>query len=216
MKRLSGGLSALAFAVALTGCVATNTTIAGYTDGPSKVNFTVVDARPVEDKQSETESFWGTSCNFGIYRMGDETSAPTRLEMLRQDIEFQIAAKVANTTLTVTRYRMYLNRMRITNWQNASRGLAGAMLTPTCGKADVKEGWYDTSETTNSISPFVVEIKASYRGKDYEVRAVSSPTLEIPAAGGFRNADQAPFVYGAIEKANLALIELIKHDLPAQ
>lgn len=213
MQRSIGAVAALGsfwLASGLSGCVATNVVIQGYDNGPSKINFTLVDARPTEDKEFELGSIWATSCSLGIRRLGDDASSPARLEILRQDIEKKLGDKVANTTLTVTRYRMFLNRSRKMLDASESNGLVGALLTPNdCTKDKTPVGWYDPGEATSFNSPFVVEIKASYKGRDYEARAVSSPDIEI--LGGYRNADVAPSVYAAIEKANLALIDQLRH-----
>lgn len=195
----------------LSGCVATNTVIPGYDNQPSTRGFTIVDARPAEEKKTETLSFWTTSCDYGIYRMGDDASAPPRLEMLRQDIEKALGDKVANTSLTIAHYAMYLNASRQLRELNPARhALIGMIMTPDCKKEDTKVGWYDPPETQNFNTPMIVEITAQYLGRKYSVRAVRSADIDIVAPGGFRNADQAPSVYAAMEKAHQALIEQLK------
>ncbi len=212
------GFSLLA---ALGGCVAQNTVVSGYMEGPSKINFTVVDARPGEEKTSERPSVWAKACEFGVVRMGDDVSAPTRMIILQKDIENRLGSRVANTTLTVTRYRMFLNTSR---WERsideaAAFGASGPLgeaaasgMLPDCSKKNAP-GWYDATEVTTHMSPIIAEISAKYLGKELDVRTVYSPDVPM-AGGGFRNSDQEPSVYGAIEKANLALISQLQSATP--
>lgn len=208
-------LSATALSVFLSGCVATNTVIPGYTDQPSKINFLIVDARPDEEKTTERMyELIGDSCNAGITQIGDDASAPSRLTILQQDIERKLGQRLSNTSLTVTRYRMYLNKHKgtidkILPKDKLLPGVANEVLGLICTKDNTPVGWYDDNEVTNGNSPIIAEIAANYLGKQYSVRIVYSPDLEmVPAA--FRTADQAPSVYAAMEKANLALIEKLQ------
>jgi hypothetical protein len=197
--------------VFLTGCVATNQIVPGYENRTSTQNFTIVDARPAVEKRTETLSFWTTSCDYGIARMGDDASEPPRLEILRQDIEKALGEKVANASMTVTHYTMYLNAGRQLRELNPyGHSLIGAIMTPTCSKEETKVGWYEASEIQNFNAPMIVEITAQFLGKEYSVRTVRSSDGTIVAPGGFRNADQVSSVYGAMEKANQALITQLK------
>ena len=213
MRTIVTALAAASLSAALSGCVATDTAIAGYSGEPSQIGFSVVDARPREDGTTKMLSDWATSCDNGIIRMGDDSSSPARLAILQQDIEDNLGGRVANTTLTVTRYRMFLNRSRQMIAATASKGLAGALMAPNCTRENTTAGWYDPGETTNFNSPIVVEIEARFQGRDYEARAVSSPAREIAGADGFRKADEAPTVYIAMEKANLVLIARLRQSL---
>ena len=213
MRTIVTALAAASFSAALSGCVASDTVIAGYSDGPSQIGFSVVDARPNEDRTTKMLSDWATSCDNGIIRMGDDSSSPARLAILRQDIEDNLGGRVANTTLTVTRYRMFLNRSRQTIAATASRGVVGALMAPNCTRENTTAGWYDPGETANFNSPIVVEIEARFQGREYEARAVSSPAREIAGADGLRKADGAPAVYAAMEKANLVLIARLRRAL---
>ena len=210
-KKAAVAVTVVFLATSLAGCVGKIEKFDGYDDGPSKINFTITDARPAEDKETSMLSVWATSCELGIWSAGDDTTRPSRLEMLRQDIEHQLGDKVANSTLTVTRYRIFWNSSRQMLDASRSRGLIGAILTPDCTKDKTALGWYDPGEVTTFHSPIVIEIKASYKGKDYDARAVLSPEQEIAPPPGFRNTDTAPSVYMAIEKAHRTLIDQLPH-----
>lgn len=213
MRMILAALVSATLSAALSGCAAPDAAIAGYSGAPSQIGFSVLDARPAEDRKTGVLSSWATSCDNGIIRLGDDLSSPARLAILRQDIENYLGGRVANTTLTVTRYRMFLNRSRQTIVATANRGIVGALMAPNCTRENTTAGWYDPDETTNFNSPIVVEIEARFQGRDYEARAVSSPAREIAGADELRNADEAPAVYAAMEKANLVLIARLRRTL---
>jgi hypothetical protein len=198
---------ALAGASALL-CAAANAQVADPRDTPSEIGFSVVDARPADDSITKTLSDQVTSCDDGIVRVGDDSSSTARLALLRQDIEDNLGGRVANTTLTVTRYRVFLNRSRLALAAASARGAA-----PACTRENTTAGWYDPEETTNFNSPIVVEIAATYLGRDFEARTVSSPAVEIADAGALQSADAASAISAAMEKANLVLIARVRQTL---
>ena len=84
---------------------------------------------------------------------------------------------------------------------------------PSCTRENTTAGWYDPEETTNFNSPIVVEISATYLGRAFEARTVSSPAIEIAGEGALRSADAAPAITAAMEKANLVLIARVRQAL---
>ncbi len=180
--------------------------VADTRDAPSQIGFSLVDARPADDRTTKTLSDRAASCDDGIIRVGDDASSPARLAILRQDIEDNLGGRVANTTLTVTRYRVYLNGSRLAI-------AAGRGALPVCTRENTTEGWYDPQETTNFNSPVIVEIGVTYLGHEFEARAVSSPASEIAGEGALRGADAAPAIAAAMEKANLVLIARVRQAL---
>jgi hypothetical protein len=203
--RNKGFIVALAGASALL-CAAANAQVADPRDTPSEIGFSVVDARPADDSITKTLSDQVTSCDDGIVRVGDDSSSTARLALLRQDIEDNLGGRVANTTLTVTRYRVYLNRSR-------QAIAAGKVAAPSCTRENTTAGWYDPEETTNFNSPIVVEISAVYLGRAFVARTVSSPSVEIAGVSALHDADASPAITAAMEKANLVLIARVRQAL---
>lgn len=205
-RKFIAALAGASLSALLLGCAAANAQVADQRDTPSVIGFSVVDARPADDRTTKMLSDRPTSCDDGIVRIGDDASSPARLAILRQDIEDNLGGRVANTTLTVTRYRVYLNRSRQVI-------AAGKSAAPSCTRETTTAGWYDPEETTNFNSPIVVEISAVYLGRAFEARTVSSPAIEIAGEGALRSADAAPAITAAMEKANLVLIARVRQAL---
>ena len=148
----------------------------------------------------ETLSDQVTSCDDGIVRVG--TFGVTRGSRFCARISRTISAAASRTTLTVTRYRVYLNRSRA--------AASGKGTPPSCTRENTTAGWYDPEETTNFNSPIVVEISATYLGREFEARTVSSPVIEIADASALHSADVASAMSAAMEKANLVLIARVR------
>lgn len=202
-KAFIAALAGASLSALLSACTAASAQVADQRDTPSEIGFSVVDARTANDRTTTTLSDRAASCDDGIVRIGDDASSPARLAILRQDIEDNLGGRVANTTLTVTRYRVFLNRSRLALAAASARGAA-----PACTRENTTAGWYDPEETTNFNSPIVVEIAATYLGREFEARAVSSPAVEIADAS-----QGAEAVHAAMEKANLLLIARLRQSI---
>jgi len=202
-------IATVAGASALLSACAAGAQVAVPRDAASEIGFSIADARPADDRTTKALSDSPASCDGGIIRIGDDAGSAARLALLRQDVEDGLGGRVANTTLTVTRYRVYLNRSRAT-----------ASAPSGCTRENTTAGWYDPEETTNFNSPIVVEIAATYLGREFAARTVSSPAIEIAGAGALQGAEAASAVAAAMEKANLVLIARIRqavwgHESPS-
>ena len=119
---------ALAFALLLAGCAGRPVVLSGFQDRPSTINLTIVDLRPQLEKTSERLSPWVTSCDYEIHRLGDETSVPSKLVLLRRDLEDALGGQLKNSTVTVTHYRVFSQCAEGhagTGWRHVYRGRAG-------------------------------------------------------------------------------------------
>ena len=207
-KAFIAALAGASLSALLSACTAASAQVADQRDTPSEIGFSVVDARAANDRTTTTLSDRAASCDDGIVRIGDDASSPARLAILRQDIEDNLGGRVANTTLTVTRYRVFLNRSRLALAAASARGAA-----PACTRENTTAGWYDPEETTNFNSPIVVEIAHTYLGREFEARTVSSPPVAIEDDGALQSADAASAISAAMEKANLVLIARVRQTL---
>jgi hypothetical protein len=197
----------------MTACAAPTAVLQGYQDVPSQANFAVTDARPDADKTAEILSLWVTSCQYGIYRLADTRSNPTRMVLLRSDLEAALGNRLHNRTLVVNQYKMFINRrapLRATvNGQFT--GVVPAMLAEAgegCTKEQTGDAWFDKSDT-DAAAAIIIEVQATMDGKSYAVRSVSGIV-------GADQADDSHQVFGALRKANAALAEQLGKDLPAQ
>jgi hypothetical protein len=189
-------------------------TLPDYQERPPSPNLTIVDARPDSDRITKPASLWITSCDFGLVRIGDDATLPPKLSILRRDLEDMLAGRLKSATLTVTRYRVYLNQRAVQ--ENAATGgrpfdlaVTKILLTP----HGCTEGGYEMSEVTNTNSPFIVELAATFDGHEYSVRAVLSPDEEIRQ--GIGEPAAAAALFAVLRKADLALAGKLSAALQA-
>jgi len=204
-----------AAALWLSACAAPTMVLPGYQERASDASFTIADARPDKDKTSEILSLWVTACDYGIYRLGDERTQPPKLAFLRHNLEDALGARLKNATLTVTRYRMYINsRAQLRAQVNGMyTGVVPGMLAAAgegCTKEETSGGWFEASEVTTTFPPVIVEIEATLNAKTYSVRSVYSTQG--------KNVDDAgtPELFNAMRKADVRLADQLAKDLPAQ
>jgi hypothetical protein len=179
-------------------------TLPGFQERPPSPDLTIVDARPDSERIAKPASLWITSCDFGLVRVGDDATIPSKLTILRRDLEDALAGRLKSATLTVTRYRVYLNQRAAQ--ENVATGgrpfdlaVTKILLTP----SGCSEGGYEMSEVTTTNSPFIVELAATFDGHDYSVRAVLSPNEEIRQ--GIGEPAAAAALFAVLHKADLAL-----------
>ncbi len=208
----AGRIAAVAILAAsfLTGCVTNTAVLQDFQDNPSKIGFSVVDARPDDDKSTGFLSFMISSCDYGIRELGDEATSPSRLEILRSDMEAALKEQLANKTMTVSHYAIFFNINAILRNTNPyTGGLADLVISPhDRQKEDISGGWYTRADVTTPYSPIIVEIKAKLDAKDYTVHSVYSPQEELPQTFGTPYAASA--LLEAIRKAHHALIDEVR------
>jgi hypothetical protein len=194
-------------ALLLAGCATPGpTTLPGFVDTPSAINFNLVDARPAPESTREILSLWITSCNYGVYRLADDENIPSRLIVLRHDLEDALKDQLRDQTLTVTHYSVHLNARGVLIASNPyAGGLVGAIMTPNCAKADMAAGWYDPSELSGPGSPIIAELEVTYQGKTYSARKVSTPSTQGLGAVATRG---APFEL--LHQVDQALIDQLR------
>jgi len=193
------------------GCASKPAVLDGFETRPTQVSFQVVDERPEGEKSWERLSGLITSCDYEIHRVGDDQTVPSRMDLLRQDLELALGTRLSNTALTVSSYRIFLNagaRVR-----NGVVDTFGGVVAPimagmgsNCSKEETTDGWYAASELTRPTSPFIIEIEAKFEGHSYSVRTVYSPEVQI---NGFKLDDPpaATALFQAMHQANARLTE---------
>lgn len=187
-----------------------------FVERPAMPGFTFIDARPQQDRVTQGASPWITSCDFGVVRLGDEWTVPSKMTLLRRDLEDAFGNRLAGVTLTVTRYRMFRNQY-VQMHQAATSGLpplgaaiGEALLTP----SGCPDGAYKASEVTLPGPPFIVEIAVTFEGREIAVRTVHSmpPVGQEPAL----MPGEASPMFVIIREADAALVEQLRHALDAQ
>ena len=188
----------------MTGCAAQVATLSEPRAPVLEGGLKVVDARTAADKKSDILSLVITNCNYGIYQAGDDKIVPSRLDLLRDDLNTRLGANVAGKTLTVTRYWIHYNdaaRLRGSVY-GANAGLVAAVMEPmgaNCPREKVRAGWYTGNEVNTPNAPFIVEIQANLDGKPHAVRVVYSPPESASAA--FGQPASAKAMFAAMRKA---------------
>lgn len=195
----------------LSGCVAPTAVLEGYSDTVPAGGITLIDARPPEDKKAEWLSTFIGSCDNFIRRVGDEASVPTKMTLLRSDLQSALGTTFPGAVVTVQRYRIFLN---MNAWIRAvNHGFGGLTADVFQGSACDREhttgGWYAGSEVTNDEPPLIIEIGATTAGKDYSVRIVYSPKMQLEP-GGFGAPDQAAEFFAALHRAHAALADQMR------
>ncbi len=194
----------------------------GYRERAPLAGFTIVDERPPQDKERDRGSIWITRCAFGVAQYGDEETAPSKMALLRRDLEDELGAQLAGTTLTVERYKVMFNaKMAAVAFAEGTPvklgpAVVGAILVPhNCPESD-----YTALEVTNRNSPLIVEIAVRLDGNEYSTRMVQSLDREFFTLGrgypGFTPPDNGPVLFAALHKANAALVEKLRPILAAR
>jgi hypothetical protein len=142
-----------------------------------------------QDSKKKTLSLLITRCEYGILRLGDDRTKPTRLEVLQSDLIDRLGDVITGKTLTVQRYTIFRNdsvNLRNNVYSNQQGIVAGVMrrMGTDCPKEKVSGGWYAAEEVTTQMPPYIAELEATLDGTPHSVRVVFS--LEPPKSGSFK------------------------------
>ena len=203
--------------VFLGGCANGVSTLADFQDTPTKVGLSLSDSRPVADKKSEILSLMVSSCVYGVRRLGDETTVPNRLVLLRHDLEDALGEKARDATVNVLRYTLYWspNIGVQARWKHGEpQGLYGGQpglldkmtLGQDCREDQVGESWAEPTREMIDKAPLVVIGELSMRGKTYSVRSVHVPVQN------FSITEPSPEILTALRKANAELARKMATD----
>lgn len=169
-------LSALAVlaATALTGCNPYLVNLRHDGLRPA-AGFAFVDARPEGQKSSGNESLLITSCDYGIYRLGDAKFTPDRVAVLRSDLDRALGAELDGRKVTLRNYTVHFNlsaRLRgqvASNYTGAIPALMNDQKVNGCA-ADDLTGGFIASERTTGGPPLIVVIDLEVDGKAVHAR----------------------------------------------
>jgi hypothetical protein len=206
----------LVIALILCGCVGQTAMYSGTQGRPGAVaGLHMVDARPEEEKTTQSLSFLAWSCDNGVRRLGDDITYPSRITLLRQDLQTLLDRPLANATVTVTGYRIFYNPSPLLRETDPRRGKLGeGVLTPReCRKEKTTGGWYAADEVATGHSPLIVEIEARLGGKKYAARSVFSPQEELLDASWGESVN-ASVLFNAMHQAHVALADQIRRSPP--
>jgi len=193
--------------------------VAGPAAGASKNGLHLTDARPARDKSFSTHSLWITSCNYGVYTVGEPATAPPAMDTLREDFLAVPSLQGSSHDLRVDRYAVYFNPSRKLKGMAVGVGIGGivggtigsSMADPAkgskCPPAKMEGGWYGPGELTTPYSPLIVETSGTFDGKPFHSRTVYSPTAELGPK--IKKPFEVVEFEAALHKANHALLESV-------
>ena len=231
----SSRYAALAFALALTARVADaadKPTLVGFTEAPGAERVLLVDERPAEDK---TQSFGALNimkCTYGVFRVADDATEPSRMTLLRSDLAAALGAELDGRSIIVRHYGLYVNNARaLRGTAAAAASAAGATaaagvgipnavvrvegMDPNCPPEKMEGGWYGPGEATTVFSPFIAELTVEIDGREYGVRhVVSSPKRNNKAPKAvLKDPVFSPLLFEALRGANAALVVKLQSEL---
>jgi len=158
----------------------------GFTETPDAERIDLIDQRPLEDKQTYRGSLNIMNCNYGVYRVGDDVSRPSRMQLLRSDLAAALGSELDGRSIVVKHYGIYVNN-QLALRSSAAATTAGATgngivlevlkgMAAECPPDKMNGGWYGDDEKTTEFSPFVAELTVAIDGRELAVRKViSSP-----------------------------------------
>lgn len=151
----------------------------------------VTDARPARDKAFSMHSIWITSCDYGVYTVGEPAGAQAPLDVLRSDIVALTPSAGSTHDIRIDHYAVYFNPSRKMKGMAVGVGIGGAIggaigdavgdarKGSKCPAAKMAGGWYGPGELTTPHSPLVVEVAGALDGKPFHSRTVYSPAAEL-------------------------------------
>lgn len=185
------------------------------TIGKEGLHFT--DARPAKDKSFSTHSLWITSCNYGVFTVGEPVAAHPAMDTLRADILSLPSMQGSGHDMRVDHYVVYFNPARKLQGMAVGVGVGGivgaaiessmvdANKGSKCPASKMDGGWYGPGELTTPYSPLIVEISGKLDGKSFHTRTVYSPTAELSPK--IKKPFEVAEFEAALHKANHDLFE---------
>jgi hypothetical protein len=180
---------------------------------PAPPPFELVDARPAKEKKNDHLSLLITSCDYGVYQLGDKR-APRRFELLQAHLAQHAAEKLQGKTLRVPHYFIYVNNLPWARamvargtWKNSNPGVGEEILRygETCPRSTSKGGWFDPAELTRLSPPIVIELTAEIDGARIDVRVLHETLSQLPVYG-FYKPEEIALLEAAMDKAAAALV----------
>jgi hypothetical protein len=200
-------------------------TEAGRVDA-NKDGLRLLDARPAKDKAFSTHSLWITSCDYGVYTVGEPAAARPAMDVLRGDAVALPSLQGRSHEIRVDHYVVYFNPARKLKGMAVGVGIGGmvgaaigssvadAGKGSKCPAAKMDGGWYGPGELTTAYSPLIVETAGALDGKPFHSRTVYSPTAELGPK--IKKPFEVVEFEAALHKANHAMFEsmglLAAHD----
>lgn len=212
MKMKSVGVLCAFFLGGLGGCATNVVEMPDFKPAAADKRVNIVDARPDIEKKSEFLSLLITQCDYGIRRIGDEVTRPSRIELLQSDLSQALGQGIHGKSLRLTHYTIFLN-MGATlrrNTYGTNSGLVTSIMEgmgSRCSREQTSGGWYASSELTAPYSPIIIEISVLVDGVEKSIRMVYSPAKELDMK--FSDPLAGKTLFDAMRKANRALADRI-------
>src|SRR5262249_35163646 len=119
--------AAVAFAVACTAQAAgaaDKPTLAGFTEAAGAERVMLVDQRPADDKTQSIGPLFIGNCAYGVFRVADDATEPSRMTLLRSDLAAGLGGQLDGRSITVRHYGLYFNSARELRHGAAAAGAA--------------------------------------------------------------------------------------------
>lgn len=115
----------LLFCLVVTGCGTPRATVANFQE-PSR-GVIVEDLRPQEDKSGGMGSYWITSSEYGIQRLGDDVTSPSRIALLQRDLRLGLGDAFEQSPVIIKRYQIYQDNKAKLRRRAISAGVGGIL-----------------------------------------------------------------------------------------
>ena len=202
----------IAVVLGLQGCANVTAKI-DYGNFSKGSSFELVDRRTEEQRNTGNVSLNVMNCSYASLRIGDVDITPSRLAMLKNDLEMELGSELAGKNVYLENYVIHLNRAAATRGMLKSTygtGLITELMNDTrmvgCADDDL-DGGYRVSELKTPYSPLIVVIDVTVDEKKYHSRWVQSAKEELPTKGKKWNTINTT----AIKSATINLIKQMKN-----
>jgi hypothetical protein len=176
----------------------------------------IIDSRPEKEKVSEVLTRTITSCNYWIWRIGDEQTTPNKITFLKNNLANTLGDSVNQKEFTIKKYDIFFNGQNNARG-NARNGMALGIISglvidelekvgSNCPKEEMDGGWYDAKEITNNNSPIIIEILLTVDGHDHFARYVYSPSEMYIDLASTKATNE---LFNAMDSANNMIIKSI-------
>jgi len=160
---------------------------------PSESGFEVIDKRDEAQKKPEVMSYLGSSCWYGIFRLGDDQIVPSRLALLTKGLRERLGRQLQGKKVIVSRFEIFNNTALSSI---STYGLLGVGSGSGCESAFAPE------KNPRNLPAIVVNVDL-----DIDGRRIRDKIVQIEPVGDDRIS--GPIVTERVKRAMVASIRRI-------
>ena len=192
MKYRTPALSLICGALMI-GCAAAPQYRVDEEASPSESGFDVIDKRDEAQKKPEVMSYLGSSCWYGIFRLGDDQIVPSRLALLAKGLREGLGGQLQGKKVVVSRFEIFNNTALSSI---STYGLLGVGSGSGCESAFAPE------KNPRNLPAIVVNVDL-----DIDGRRIRDKIVQIEPVGDDRIS--GPIVTERVKRAMVASIRRI-------